>query len=368
MDDSFPLHGAILDGDLDLYAPLHLACHAYPRSAMCKLLLENGANPNQQTPEGVTPLLDFLLFTDRLEDIQLLLNYGADISAVDQRGNNALHYAARNIHSDIVEFLVLDHGFDVECNNHKNQSPLHLAADRCNSTVCEFLLKHNAKVNRRDLRYRTPLFYTIRNGRRDAEVTAEVLLQYGAVLFDESTSWSALKTADEYSSDGMKLLIVRKLAEMKILDLSVSDDDRRLIENNDVYKKYYEEHYKMLLQDVQEMKKTKFYKNVSIFNILMGSKKEICGYARNEDLVEALKEEDYENRFSIYFTSLMKIFHVEVKRQRSRKVAANVLSYLFELNDSSHPVIRKIVSYLRDEDLGYLKTNIESIAALIVEC
>lgn len=309
-------------------APLNLAPHGSNRYAICKLLLENGANPNDETDGGVTPLHKFLQLTDSLEDIKLLLDYQADIAAVDEWGQNALHYAARNTSLNLVEFLVLDHGLDVEFTNADDQSVLHIAAEWNTSSIYEFLLKHNAKVNRRDRDHCTPLFYAVRNVVVDEpEAVVEVLLKYSAVLFDESTNWSALKTTLEFSKDSMPIFIVQKLAERGFLGLSVSDDDRRLIENNDVYKKYYEEHFEMRSKEVQEMKDTKFYNNVSLFNILMGSRREICGYARNEELLEALKKNDCESRFSIYVTPMMKMFLAEVKRQRSLKDTTSILSH-----------------------------------------
>lgn len=79
--------------------------------------------------------------------------------------------------------------------------------------------------------------------------------------------------------------------------------------------------------------------------------------ARNEELVEALEKENYERKFPIYFTLLQKKFYDEVERQRLRKRAANVLSNIFEFNDAFHPVNKKILSFLGDQDLEYLKID-----------
>lgn len=133
------------------------------------------------------------------------------------------------------------------------------------------------------------------------------------------------------TQDLKKLLIIQKIAEKVSLDLSINGADWTIIERNDTFKQYYKEHYEACLQEVQYMKDTKFYNHVSVFSIFMGSKKEVSGYARNDDLVKDL--ETQEDEFPIFFATLNKKFHTEVKKQRLRKNTAYVLSDVCKFND-----------------------------------
>lgn len=66
------------------------------------------------------------------------------------------------------------------------------------------------------------------------------------------------------------------------------------------------------------MKETKFYNNVSVFSVLIGTKKETSGYARNKDLVEAFQAKEYENKFPILFSSLNRKLHAAAEEQMLR--------------------------------------------------
>lgn len=119
-------------------------------------------------------------------------------------------------------------------------------------------------------------------------------------------------------------------------------------------------------QVAENMKGIKFYNNVSLYSILMNSKRQMGGYARNDELVKVLEAQDYESKFpQAIFASLKERFDEEVMNQRTRKYAANnILSDMFKFNDPSHPIGQKILSYLSDSDVmelvvlpSYLSSN-----------
>lgn len=133
--------------------------------------------------------------------------------------------------------------------------------------------------------------------------------------------------------------------------LGLCADLLTIIDNKNCYKK----HYQQCFEELQFMKTTKVYNNVSIFNIVMGSEKKISGYARNEELIEALEKGNYEVQLPIYFPSLKKRFYPKVDKHRMRLPATKIASDVFNFNDPIHQVNQKILDYLSDDDLKFLE-------------
>jgi ankyrin repeat domain-containing protein 50 len=98
--------------------PLHLAI-AHGRSSVMQLLLEKGADFSAKDKKGWTALHyatlnDNTAFKDRKEVVQLLLEKGADVTAKDYGRRTALHYATLNSREffDGREFLDSRKAFD----------------------------------------------------------------------------------------------------------------------------------------------------------------------------------------------------------------------------------------------------------------
>ncbi|MHB9023414.1 MAG: ankyrin repeat domain-containing protein [Armatimonadota bacterium] len=88
---------------------LHLAVSSpdkpEARSALVKLLLAQGANPNLKTKSGSTPLHS-AAGVGLLDAVKQLLAKGVNMNAVDQDGNTPLHYAVSNGQKAVVEQLL----------------------------------------------------------------------------------------------------------------------------------------------------------------------------------------------------------------------------------------------------------------------
>ncbi|HUG19346.1 MAG TPA: ankyrin repeat domain-containing protein [Planctomycetaceae bacterium] len=100
---------------------------------LLKLLVELGADPKLTNKDNCTPLLaasgvgvlgngDESAGTEEeaIAAVKLLLELGADINAIDDRGNSAMHGAAFKSWTKLVQFLA-DHGADVDVWNTKNK-------------------------------------------------------------------------------------------------------------------------------------------------------------------------------------------------------------------------------------------------------
>ena len=88
--------------------PLILACSIQDdraRKAIVDLLLQRGADVNQQTASGRNAIINAVLLDD-MDTVSTLLEHDCDIKLVDCDGNNALCYAAMVGNENIVRKLV----------------------------------------------------------------------------------------------------------------------------------------------------------------------------------------------------------------------------------------------------------------------
>jgi len=105
-----------------------------------KLLLEKGGDAKLATRAGINPLMASAGLGTREEDstgrfkteaeivstIQLCLEAGVDVNAVDGRGDTALHGAAQKGYTKVVQFLA-DHGAKLDLKDKRGITPLDAA-------------------------------------------------------------------------------------------------------------------------------------------------------------------------------------------------------------------------------------------------
>ena len=100
---------------------------------LMRLLLELGADPKLVNRDNCTPLLAAAgvgvlgngeeaagTEEEAIAAVRMLLEIGADINAIDDRGNSAMHGAAYKSWTKLVQFLA-DNGADVNVWNRKNK-------------------------------------------------------------------------------------------------------------------------------------------------------------------------------------------------------------------------------------------------------
>ena len=73
-----------------------------------------------------------------------------------QKGETAVHAAARHGHLAVLQFLAV-HGQSLNPQNKSHETPLHLAAIEGHSAVVELLIVHNAKPVTRDVHGESPI-------------------------------------------------------------------------------------------------------------------------------------------------------------------------------------------------------------------
>jgi ankyrin repeat protein len=164
--------------------PLHQAAKDHRKDTI-EVLLQAGAKVGAETKcdntplchSGITPLHWAVLYSHdgkRPEHVEALIQAGADVNHMDERGTTPLHAACSK---EIVEAL-LRAGADVHSRDHHGRTPLHSARS---AKIAEALLRAGADVNSRCLRNVTPL-HLVWHHRRDVIELAEVLVDAGADL------------------------------------------------------------------------------------------------------------------------------------------------------------------------------------------
>ncbi len=73
-----------------------------------KLLLRNGADPNLQNKNGMTPLM-FACYKNSEYAVKKLLKYGADPKLLDGQGNSALSYAKTDKIRDLISYATVNY-------------------------------------------------------------------------------------------------------------------------------------------------------------------------------------------------------------------------------------------------------------------
>lgn len=121
--------------------PLSLAAYHSPENV--ELLLQAGADPNHANIHGSKPLHHAVAGVGDLGVVKALIEAGADPRAQDIDGTAPLHTAAAENQPQLVE-LLLQFGADVNIANNDGDTPLHLASRGQHADVQALLMQAGA--------------------------------------------------------------------------------------------------------------------------------------------------------------------------------------------------------------------------------
>ncbi|XP_058678455.1 ankyrin repeat and SOCS box protein 11 isoform X2 [Ammospiza nelsoni] len=171
--DRSPLHDAAFQGRLlslkTLIAQACLGGHV----ACAKVLLENGAQVNAATIDGVTPLFNACC-GGSAACVSMLLEFGAK-AQLGSHLPSPIHEAAKRGHRECMETL-LAHGVDIDQEDPQHGSPLYMACTYQRTECVKKLLELGANVNV-GKRLDTPLHAAARKSSVEIVV---LLIDYGA--------------------------------------------------------------------------------------------------------------------------------------------------------------------------------------------
>ena len=121
-----------------------------------RLLVENGANVNQQNAQGFTALHVAAKRGDKAMLDLLLHGYKADIKVRLQNGSLPIHSAASRGQTSCIEAF-LELGVDIDVANNEGLTPLHWTAEEGYWDTVQYLLERGANVTLKDGRGFTAL-------------------------------------------------------------------------------------------------------------------------------------------------------------------------------------------------------------------
>ncbi|KAJ5970701.1 uncharacterized protein N7479_000619 [Penicillium vulpinum] len=126
----------------------------------CRLLLQNGADPNGNIEQLEISLLAIAAHEGYDDIVALLLQYGANIEITHHAGHRALHWAAKKNRLDTARVL-LSHGAEIDPLGYDNSTPLLVAAMNNRVQMAELLIKEGANVNARGQSGKTALMLSM---------------------------------------------------------------------------------------------------------------------------------------------------------------------------------------------------------------
>ncbi|KAL9133602.1 MAG: hypothetical protein Q9175_005214 [Cornicularia normoerica] len=169
--------GASLEAAITLHklTPLHLAAR-HGQAEVVRVLLEKGARLAALDEKGLTPL-HYASKYSYANVLSLLLDASADCNAVDIDNNTALGFACNNGNLMVVRMLLTKSECDMGSDRRGQLSPLSVASAKGFFSCAQFLLDKNAKMEVQEVEDRTPLCYAALNGHVEL---CQLLLKHGA--------------------------------------------------------------------------------------------------------------------------------------------------------------------------------------------
>ncbi|KAL9616879.1 MAG: hypothetical protein Q9160_008301 [Pyrenula sp. 1 TL-2023] len=209
-------HGANINDQSETRdTPLLMALKAYWKNEnVVRLLLDRGADINLKNAHGDSPLSVVIEGGWGLTFVKLLIEKGADIEIKDGSGRSPLFAAVSNcVH--IMQYL-LDRGADASSKDDKGDTPLHLALRKGHLDMAGLLIDRGADIKSKGHLRNTPLHVAAKEGLQDP---VQLLLEKGADLCERNIlEETPLHLALQERHPDTARLLLEKGAEVKSKD------------------------------------------------------------------------------------------------------------------------------------------------------
>ncbi len=136
------VHGDQVSGATNGYTPLHLAVFSINHKKVVQMLVAKGADVNARAGSGATPLY-FAVMRGQKDDVEFLLDHGANPNLPDAYTNSILDVALHMQYTSLVEPLV-NKGADVNYQDNGPHRPLTYALQMDDHHAADILKAHGA--------------------------------------------------------------------------------------------------------------------------------------------------------------------------------------------------------------------------------
>ena len=204
--------------DYEDFSPMYYACK-YAKPATVRALLQMGADIDAQNGKTNEPLALTACKARRLDVLEVLCEFGADINIADSSGQSLLHTACAELDVEWIRFLIAS-GAKTSASDSKGDTPLHLLVTgslpkgktenniskaKRQSYILEmidFLLEAGAELDSLNHDMRTPFFVHFISPECDTAVLKH-LLSLGAIVdAQDKRDWTCLHYAADGSDPG----------------------------------------------------------------------------------------------------------------------------------------------------------------------
>ena len=115
------------------------------RLAICRLLLDKGAQLEAKNINGMTPL-HHAAVQGQVEIVRLLCDRGADVEARTNRGNRPLHSSAWQGHVSVVKEFIEERNAEINARDDNGRTALRLANHYHKPDIAAYLVSRGGIV------------------------------------------------------------------------------------------------------------------------------------------------------------------------------------------------------------------------------
>ncbi|XP_046558660.1 serine/threonine-protein phosphatase 6 regulatory ankyrin repeat subunit B-like isoform X2 [Haliotis rubra] len=197
-------------------ADLRDACREGNLAEVKRILDTGRADVNCRGGVGRTPVME-AAWRGHGDVVELLVSRGADVSLVDDGGENILHCACLGGDRKTVEFVLSLDGVDVNSRGGRSSTPVMVAARRGHGDVVELLVSRGADVSLVDDDGNNTLHWACWRGDRK---TVEFVLSLDRVDINSrgGGSWTPVMWAARWRHRDMVELLVSRGADVSLVD------------------------------------------------------------------------------------------------------------------------------------------------------